>query len=604
MEDRSIPQKFYGLAQAHPARTLFKTKEGGAWRDHSWGEVETAAREIGNGLISLGLAAGDRISILGENSLDWIFADLGALSAAAVTVTIYPSNLPHEVEYIVNNSGSRFIVVSTAKQLAKLGDWKKTIPKLVKVIAMEEVKDAGPDVLSLAKLRELGRAHQASHPKDLDDRIASIKPADLCTMVYTSGTTGPPKGAMISHGNILFVHLAVNQSLKLDKDFDITLSILPYAHVYERIGGIFNAVFAEITIAIGESLDKIAQNVQEIRPTLILGAPRLYEKMYSAIQKSIVSQPPWKQKLFNWAMSVGKRTSPLKLASQPLPLLLSVQNAVANELVFNTIKQRFGGRIRFFVSAAAPISKEIIEFFHSLDILIIEGWGMTETSAPSTINMPGAIRFGSVGRVLPKVEVKIADDGEIWVKGDNLFMGYYSDQGPIRDGFDDQGWFATGDIGRLDPDGYLYITDRKKDIIITAGGKNISPQNLENLLKTDLYISEALVYGDRQKFLTVLLTLDEEALVTWAKKEGLAFTDYADLTKKPETKKLLESRLSELNKKLPKHETIKRFNILDRQFQQELGEITPTMKLKRKALYQKFSNVFADFYKGLEDGEF
>jgi long-chain acyl-CoA synthetase len=592
------------MAQEHPARTLFRNKEEGRWRDIAWSEVEDAVTEIANGFLSLGLAAGDRVSLLSENRLDWIYADLGLLAAGGVTVTIYPSNLPHEVEYIVSHSGSRFIVISGAGQYRKLANRKETMPGLEKIISLDALENAADDVMTLTRLREQGRAFQSQNPRALRERTAGIRRDDLCTMVYTSGTTGPPKGAMISHGNILAVHEAVDQILTLDKDSDITLSILPYAHVYERIGGIMNGIFAGITIAIGEGLDKIAANVVEIRPTLILGAPRLYEKMYAGIQKNIAAGSPAKQKIFGWAMSVGREVGPYKLAHQPLPLGLKLKHALADKLVFSAIKQKFGGRIRFFVSAAAPISKDIIEFFHALDILIIEGWGMTETSAPSTINKPDNVRFGSVGQVLPGTEVKIADDGEIMVRGENVFMGYYSKDGPIRDEFEDKGWFHTGDIGRIDEDGFLYITDRKKDIIITAGGKNISPQNIENLLKTDLYISEALVFGDRKKFLSAIVTLDEEATASWAQKEGIAFKDFAELSQKPETKKMVEGRIAALNKNLPKHETIKKIVILDRQFQQELGEITPTMKLKRKVLNQKFGKVFEDMYAGLEDGDY
>jgi long-chain acyl-CoA synthetase len=604
MDERSIPEQFFRLAKEHPARALFRVKEGGAWRDRSWDEVAAAAREIGHGLISLGLNAGDKVAILSDNRLDWIYTDLGILAAGGVTVTIYPSNLSHEIEYIVNHSGSRFLALSDQKQFDKVRDRKETMPGLETVISFDPLAAEVPDVLTLAALRQRGRAHLQEQPHALDERIAALEPQDLCTMVYTSGTTGPPKGAMISHGNFLFVHHAVNQVLQLDKDRDMPLSILPYAHVYERIGGLYNSILSGLTISICEGLDKIAANVAEVRPTMILGAPRLYEKMYAGIRKNIAAQPPLKRRLFEWAQNAGRQASPYKISGRPMPLGLKLKYAAADALVFKTIKQKFGGRIRFFVSAAAPISKEIIEFFDTLDILIIEGWGMTETSAPSTINVPGAIKFGSVGRALPGVELKIADDGEIMVRGPNLFMGYFDKEGVIREGFEPDGWFHTGDIGRIDEDGYLYITDRKKDLIITAGGKNIAPQNLENLLKNDLYISEALVYGDRQKFLSAIVTLDEEATIDWARKEGIAFTVFADLSQKEEVKKLIESRIAVFNRNLPRHETIKKIRILDRQFLQELGEITPTMKLKRKALYQKFGPQFAEMYSGLEDGDF
>lgn len=602
MEDKSIPGRFYKMAEEHPSRTIFRNKENGAWRDIPWSEVSEAATEIANGLASWDLESGDRVSVLSENRLEWIYCDLGILCAAGVTVTIYPSNLPHEIEHIVNNSGSKFIVISDPGQLAKLADRKETMPGLTGIISMNDLGEAGEDVISLAKLREKGRAYVDENPGELEKRVNAIEPDDLCTMVYTSGTTGPPKGVMTTHNNILSVYRAMDEILSIDKDHDCTLSILPYAHVYERIGGIFNGMFSGITMSICEGLDKIAENIREVRPTIVLGAPRLYEKMYSAIQQNVQSSGALKRGLFNWSVKAGREASPYRLSGKPLPLGLRLRNAIAARLVFNTFKERFGGRIRFFVSAAAPLSKEIIEFFHALDILIIEGWGMTETSAPSTVNRPDNIRFGSVGQEIPGCEVMIADDGEVMVRGDNVFKGYYSKDGPIREDFNEQGWFHTGDIGRMDEDRFLYITDRKKDIIITAGGKNIAPQNIENTFKNDLYISEALVFGDRRKFLVALFTLDEEAIKEWAKQEGVAYKDFAELSQKPETYRLIESRVADINKTLPKHETIKRFRIMDRQFEQEAGEVTPTMKLKRKVLNDKFAPLFEEMYQGLEDG--
>ncbi|MFO8055920.1 MAG: long-chain fatty acid--CoA ligase [bacterium] len=602
MEEKSIPEKFYKMSQEHPGRTIFRNKENGAWRDIPWSEVSTAATEIANGLASWGLAPGERVSILSENRLEWIYCDLGILCAAGVTVTIYPSNLPHEIEHIVNDSGSRFIVVSGEGQLEKLADRKETMPGLAGVISIDDVKDPADDVLSLAKLREKGRDYGESNPDEIKNRVQNIDPDDLCTMVYTSGTTGPPKGVMTTHNNILSVYRAMDEILSIDKDHDSTLSILPYAHVYERIGGVFNGMFSGITMSLCEGLEKIAENIQDEKPTIVLGAPRLYEKMYSAIQQNIQSAGPVKRGLFEWSVKAGREASPYRLSGKPMPLGLRVRNAIAGKLVFNTFKQRFGGRIRFFVSAAAPLSREIIEFFHALDIMIIEGWGMTETSAPSTVNRPDNIRFGSVGQEIPGCEVSIADDGEVLVRGDNVFKGYYSKDGPIREDFNDEGWFHTGDIGRMDEDRFLYITDRKKDIIITAGGKNIAPQNIENTFKNDLYISEALVFGDRRKFLVALFTLDEEAIKEWANQQGIAYKDFAELTQKPETYRHIESRVREINKTLAKHESIKRFRIMDRQFEQDAGEVTPTMKLKRKVLNEKFAPLFEEMYQGLEDG--
>ncbi len=603
--EQSIPQKFFDRAREHPDLVLFHNKEQGQWRRISWKEAASVIREIANGLISLGLQVDDKVSILGENRLEWLYADFGIISTGGVTAAIYPSNLPDEVEYIVNHSEAKFIFVSNWGQLRKIEGRETRMKGLKKVILFDKIDNYPEDALSLEQLRELGRKYGKEHPEELDARVKSLTPEHLLTLIYTSGTTGPPKGTMLSHGNIIWVYHALEnvfqQVLDIGQD-DLHLSYLPYAHAMERIGGIYFGVFRGLQIAIAEGIDKLTTNIVETKPTLLLGAPRVYEKIYSGILKRMEQESPLKKKIFRWALGIGKAASKYRFNKLPMPLMLRPKFFLANLLVFRSIKQRFGGRLKFMVSAAAPISPEILDFFSGLDIMVLEGWGMTETSAPSTITRPGLLKIGTVGRPLKGVEVKIAEDGEILVRGGNIFKGYFKDPAQTAEGFEPDGFFHTGDIGEIDADGCLKITDRKKDLIITAGGKNISPQNIENLMKTDIYISEFLAYGDSKKFLVALVTLDEEAVIAWAKERGMQYKDFAELSRKPEVQKLIESRVAELNKRLPSYSTIKRIKILPNQFTQEAGEITPTLKLKRKVVNRKYSQLIESMYAGLEDG--
>jgi len=601
MADRSIARKFFDRVAEHPDRLLFQNKESGAWRKYSWAMAGEIIREIGQGLLALGVEPGERVAILSENRLEWVFTDLAILAAGGVSVGIYPSVLAAEVEYIVGNSEARVIFVSNAGQLQKLADRAETMPTLEQIITYARIPGAPAAAITLEELRARGRADAEAHPDALAERTASLDREDLALLIYTSGTTGPPKGVMLSHGNILWVYEAMARALDIN-DTDQNLSYLPYAHVYERIGGIYFSIFRGLPIAIAEGLDKLTQNIAEIRPTILLGAPRVYEKIHAGLMRNVEAMPAWQKFLFHWAMKVGEAASPYKLSGEPMPLGLKLKNALAGALIFNKIKDRFGGRIRFMVSAAAPIAPELIRFFHALDILILEGYGLSESSAPSHVNRPGEIKFGTVGRPLPGVEQKIAEDGEILLRGGNIFKGYFKREEDTREALDAEGWFHTGDIGEIDADGYLKITDRKKDLIITAGGKNIGPQNIENLMKTDRFISEFLCYGDQKKFLVGLVTLEEESIRQWAQSRGLAFQDFAELSQKPEVKQLLEGRIAELNKQLPSYSTVKRIIILPKQFTQDEGEVTPTLKLKRKVLNRKYRDPLEALYAGVDDG--
>jgi long-chain acyl-CoA synthetase len=604
--ERSIPQKFFDNAHAHPDLVLFHNKEQGEWRAINWGEAGRIISEIANGLIALGLQIADRVCILSENRLEWLYADLGIISAGGATAAIYPSNLSDEVEYIVNHSDARWIFVSNLSQLRKLESREQRMKNLQKVIMLDRLENYPEDAIGLEQLQELGRNFAQGHPEELRRRIDSLTPDHLLTLIYTSGTTGPPKGVMLTHGNIIWVYHALEEVLGdlLSQDgSDLHLSYLPYAHAMERICGIYFGIFRGIQIAIAEGMDKLTGNIAEMKPTFLLGAPRVYEKIYSGLLKRLDSESSFKRKLFWWAIGKGKEASIYRFNQKPMPWLLKPKFFLANLLVFRKVKERFGGRIKFMVSGAAPIAREILEFFSGLDLMVLESWGMTETSAPATITRPGKLKLGTVGLPLKGVELKLAEDGEILVRGGNVFKGYFKEPEQTREGFESDGFFHSGDIGEMDPDGILKITDRKKDLIITAGGKNIAPQNIENLMKTDKYISEFLAYGDAKKFLVGLVTLDEEAIVAWAKERGIPFQDFAELSRYPEVFKLIQSRIAELNRRLPNYSAIKHFRILPHQFTQEAGELTPTLKLKRKVVNRKYQELLESMYQGLADGE-
>ena len=577
-------------------RTCLVNKENGRWREIPWSEVGEETGTFANGLLALGIRKGDCVSILSENRKTWLYADFGILAAGGVTVTIYPSLLADEVAYIISNSGSRFVVVSKQDQLDKVLAHRPDLPTVEKIIVLDEYREKDdPRILGVTSVQEMGRVYRSKNPNDLDRRIESIGPDDLSTLVYTSGTTGPPKGAMITHGNILFVVHSLDQVISLT-DRDRTLSFLPYCHVYERMGGTFTSLYQGVVIALAESFDRLAANMQEIKPTMVLGVPRVYEKIYSAVLKSVEESNPVRRRIFAWAREVGAQASPYLLRDRKLPLSLRWQFALADRLVFEKLRQKFGGRIRFFVTAAAPISKEIIEFFHSLGILILEGYGLTETSAPTNVNRPDWVKFGTVGPPLPGVQIKLDEDGEILVKGGNVFKGYFRDPGLSRQVFTEDGWFRTGDVGEIDTDGFLRITDRKKDILITAGGKNIAPQNIENLLKVSPWISEAMIFGDRRKYLVAILTLDETRIKAYAREEGLKSESMEDLVREPTIKKLIQKEIDKKNQGLPSFSTIKKFQVLPRQFTLEDGELTPTLKLKRRVIAQKFKDMIDAMY--------
>jgi long-chain acyl-CoA synthetase len=594
-------------------RTVLRWKENGVWREATWNDWDRAAREIAGGLRALGIGPGERSCVLGNTRPEWLYCDVGILMSGGITVPIYQSNTPHECEYIINDCGAKVVFAEDPAQLQKLQAERDKLGRVVKVVYWDGItKLAKPDaqgrteltldavlpgdkswVVSIAELRELGKKWLAEHAGEIERGWADINPDSPFTFVYTSGTTGPPKGVVLTHRNIVWECEAMKGVLPVDES-DEQLLFLPLAHIFAKLLE-WVTVTKGSRIAFAESIAKIKDNLSEVRPTYMCAVPRVLEKVYIGILGNRNASPPAKQKIFDWAFSVGREVSKYKQRREPLPLALSLKNAIATKLVFGKIQAVLGGRMKFLVSGGAPLSKEIAEFFHAAGVLILEGWGLTETTAGTCVNRPDKFAFGSVGVPVPGIEVKIAADGEILVRGGSVMKEYYGKPEATAEVIDAEGWFHTGDIGVFE-DGIVRITDRKKDIIVNAGGKNIAPQNLENALKATPFISQVMVHGDKRPYLVALITLNEENVGKWARDNGVSFSTTADLAKSDKVRSLVQKYVNELNAKEPSHSSIKKFTILPADFSQETGELTPTLKVKRKFTYEKYKEIIDAFY--------
>lgn len=595
MEERNIAEMFFNRVRKYADETILRYKKCGRWIDITWNEFAREVRNFANGLLHLGIEKGDRISILSWNRPEWVIADLGILSTGAVPVSIYASNLAKEVGYIVNHSESKIIIVEDEEQLKKVLEIRDELPTLQKIVMIEKEREyEDKTILSLKEIQQYGVEFFQKNPSVLDERISSISEEDICMIIYTSGTTGPPKGVLLTNKNLLFICSSISKKIPVNRD-DSTLSFLPLAHALERVVFYLSIYFSGV-INFAENINTVGENILEVKPTIVIGVPRFFEKIYNAVITNVETRSPLIKKIFNWSLNTGKAYSKLKIEKKNIPFLLSLKYKIADKLVFRKIKERVGGRIKFFGCGGAPLSKEIIEFFYAVGLPVLEAYGLTETTAPSTISTPEEVKIGYVGKPLNGVEIKIAEDGEILIRGPNVFKGYFKNEEATKEAIVD-GWFHTGDIGEIDKDGFLKITDRKKDLIITAGGKNIAPQNIENYLKTNRYISEVMVYGDRKPYLVALITLNEKEITEYALKNGIEYKDFAELVEKDEIKRFVQEIIEEKNKGLARFETIKKFRILPYEFSQQKGEITPTMKMKRKFIAEKYRDILEEMYK-------
>jgi len=573
-------------------------RRGNSWYTLSWKDVGERSRKIACGLLSLGVAKGDRCSILAITRPEWVLIDMGILASGAATTTIYTSNTPEECAYILTNSGSVICFVDDDHQAAKLREKRGELGAIRKVIQIDGDPPAGDDwLMSLAELEAEGEVWDGAHPGRYDEIAGSVGPDDLATIIYTSGTTGPPKGVVLNHSNWVYEADAIDEMALLAAD-DKHHLFLPLAHSFAKVLEIGFIKVGTPTSVDGD-LDRLVENLGVMRPTVMAAVPRVFEKVYNKVVSGAREAGGLKYKIFLWAVAVGRRVSALRQKGQEAGGLLKLQHKIADKLVFSKLKARFGGRIRYFISGGAPLAREIAEFFHAADILVLEGYGLTESSAASFVNRLHNFKFGTVGPAVPGTEVKIAEDGEILIRGGGIMQGYYNLPEDTAAALDAEGWLATGDIGEVDEAGRLKITDRKKDIIVTAGGKNVAPQHVENLIKTGTnLVSQVVMLGDRRPFCIALVTINEETVGAWAKNQGIAYGDYRDLSSKREVHDLIWAEIERVNAGLARYETIKKIALLPQEFSVETGELTPKMSIKRRVVEKRYADLIDGFYEG------
>ena len=565
--DRTIVRLWRDAVSVGRAGTAYLGEtQPGEWREVSWDEAANAVDELANGLLARGISKGDAFGIVSRTRLEWTLFDLALALVGGITAPVYPDSSAGEAAHVLQHSEAVGALVEDDAQLAK-----------VEPLGLQHLLT----INDLDELRADGVAYAREHPSALDQAAASVGEDDLYTYIYTSGTTGLPKGCMIRHRNYYAMTSSIEQIEDLGLGEDVMLLYLPLAHNFGRLMALWGA-YSGFTIAFCSDPYAVADVLPQVRPTLLPSVPRLYEKAHTAVTSRLDAASGLRRGLAEWALGVGRRVSALRQQGEPLPRSLALQHRLADRLVYSKVKERFGGRLRIGISGGAPLAKEIGELFHAFDILILEGWGLTECTTAATVNRPRRFRFGTVGPTMPGVELKTDSDGELLIRSETVFAGYLKDEEATRQVLADDGWLRSGDVGEIDADGFVTITDRKKDIIVTAGGKNVAPQNIENSLKTSRYVSQALVIGDRRPFVTALITLDEAEI---AKANG-------------DVHSLIERVVDEVNSDLSRYEQIKRFAIVSREFSAEEGEVTPTLKLKRRVIEERFADEIEKLYGG------
>jgi long-chain acyl-CoA synthetase len=575
-------------ARKHGSKEAVKFKDGsGEWVTRSFTQVGETVRDLSLGLIELGVQPGDKVSILGNTRPEWTYYDFAALTAGATVVPIYQTNSPEECQYVLENSDAKVVIVEDDEQLAKIEEVRSSLPKLDRVIRMT---GSGGDAISTEELVELGSGRSES---EWEERWRGVGPDDICTFIYTSGTTGPPKGCVISHGNYRsMVDMAVETEV-LEED-TTTYLYLPLAHSFALLIQLLSFDLGGCIAYWERDPLKIVPNLSEVKPHYFPSVPRIFEKIYTAATAKVDKEGGLAKRIFWWAVGVGKKVRALEHQGKEPGWLLRKQFEFADKRVLSKIRGLFGGNVIYAISGAAPINADILRFFDAAGVLVVEGWGMTETSTAATVASPKEFKFGTVGKPFPGCQVKIADDGEVLVKGPNIFQGYYKNEDATRETIVD-GWLHTGDIGELDEDGFLKITGRKKDIIITAGGKNITPANLEAEIKQHALISQCVVIGDRRPFLVALVTLDPEEAEKFAKEQGLT-TDVEELADDETVRGLIGDHIEKVNEKFARVEQVKKFEILQHDLSQATGELTPTMKVKRNVVADKYADQVEALY--------
>jgi len=589
----TLTELFFEALEKFHRDDAYQVKRDGKYQPISHATVHERVRRLALGLQELGLARGDRVAILSENRPEWAFADWACLSLGMADVPVYPTLPAAQITHILVNSGASAIFVSGDSQAAKIAEIRADTPGVKHVITFADTKPDGVDH-TLAEIEALGASVDGPERAAKWKAAAlTVKPGDLATLIYTSGTTGLPKGVMLTHGN-LESNVRTGAGVLPFSDADVALSFLPLSHVFERSGDYLFWI-AGVSIAYAESIDTVPLNMSEVRPTLCMSVPRLYEKMYARVLENALSGGTAKKKVFFWARAVADKWADETLAGRTPNSWLAMKYSLAQKLVFSKLKERTGGRLRYFVSGGAPLAPEINKFFYAAGLVILEGYGLTETSPVISANIPGSFRIGTVGKPFPTVEVSIAPDGEILTRGPHVMAGYYKNEEATREAIDPEGWFHTGDIGVLD-EGFLRITDRKKDIIVTAGGKNIAPQPIENAVKTNKYVSQAVMIGDKRKFPVLLVVPNWEQLERWAGRRNILWTQRSQLLEMPTIQAKMEKEVAKQTAGLAKFEAPKKIALLEHDFSIERGELTPTLKVKRRVIDKDYKALIDSLY--------
>ena len=587
----TLNECFIEVVERRGDGTAFLVKRDGAWRSFSYSWALEQVRRTAFGLSSLGYERGTRFGILSENRPEWATTDYGAMAAGFVLVPLYTTLIPSQVAYILNDAEARVVFVSSMDHLETIRSIRDQVPSLEKVVVFyPEDLDEGEFVISLDSLKKLGEGHPMA---DFTEMSLGAAPEDTATFVYTSGTTGDPKGVVLSHGNLMAQYDAIRPAIGGAGDGSISISFLPLSHILQRVVDSL-ALLHGMTAAYAESLETLGENLREVRPNIIVAVPRVWEKIFSRIHEGVQKGSAVKRGLFNWAVGVGRRFRELEYRGS-VPFALSLEHSVADALVFKKIRAATGGRMEVFVSTGAPLAKELAVFFHTVGITIIEVWGMTELSGGATINTLDDFLFGSVGKPGPGVELKVTDIGEICVRGDIVMQEYWRKPEATTETIDSEGWLHSGDVGHVDDEGFVHVTDRIKELIVTAGGKNVAPQPLENALKADRLIAQAMVIGDRRKYCSALIVPDKEVLEPWAAAAGIE-GDLCALCGDPRVKVHYQSIVAAIMEGFSRYEQVRRFELVPDEFSQELGELTPTLKLKRRVLLNRYADLIDGIY--------
>ncbi len=593
---RSIPGMLKENARLFSERTAVSYKRGDTFLSLSYAQFYQRVLMLARGLVKAGVQPGDRVAIFSENRLGWAISDFGIQSVRAVTVPIYATNTGEQAAYVLNHSGAKIVFVSTRMQYEKLLAVRDQIPGVEMVVSYERfLGDRTFPVYTQHQLSEVSYPLQEEEQKKIEALIDAVTPDDLITIIYTSGTTGMPKGVMLTQENVIFDAVTGMKKLGPTDRIETFLSFLPLSHVLERTGGYYAALISGYHIAFAENVQKVMENMVEVKPTAMVSVPRLFEKIYSRIYENVHQMSRLRQVLFHKAVEVGRKYVQLKYVEKKPVGLLGLQYRLFDRLVFSKVRERFGGRLQYFICGGAPLDKTINEFMWIIGLPVYTGYGLTETSPAVCLTSYDEVRFDSVGKAFEQTQLKLAEDGELLIKGPQVMKGYYHNQKATDETFEN-GWLLTGDIARIDDEGFVYIVDRKKEIIVTSGGKNIAPQPLENELRLDKYISQAMVFGDRKPYLVALLTPNVERLVDLGRDEKLNYIDMEELVNNKRIQEIYADRIKELNKTLPPYETIKKFVLLPRDFSIEGGELTPTLKLKRKKIFTMYQEKIEQLY--------